>query len=190
MSRTLTICPARSGGVGSDPTVATVSSVKRNPCQSDTLSVSEYAIDPATWTATIAPISTARRRRNGSNSPRSPGPSKLLKRLRRSCLSVTRAFSGCAGGFGDRGVGRGRVIGAENGRAGDEQAGPGGCDSAGGAGVDATVNLDAPGADHLAEAADLVGRVGDEGLAAPARVDRHAEEDVGVVHRLAHGGYG
>ena len=32
---------------------------------------------------------------------------------------------------------------------------------------------------------DLVGRVGDEGLASPAGVDGHAEEDVGVVDRLA-----
>src|SRR3954453_9441937 len=137
-------------------------------------------MDPATWTATIAQSSTARRRRNGSNSPRSPGPSKLGKRLRRSCLSVTGAPSGCAGGFGDRGVGRGRVIGPEDGRAGDEQAGPGGRDPAGGAGVEAAVHLAAPGPAHLAEAADLVGRVGDEGLTAPSPVDGHAEEDVGV----------
>jgi hypothetical protein len=43
----LVIWPARSGGSGADPTVATVSRVKRKPCHSETFSVSEYAMLPA-----------------------------------------------------------------------------------------------------------------------------------------------
>src|SRR5829696_10272741 len=122
---------------------------------------------PATWIATIRMIRAARRRRKGSNSPRSR-------------LSSARSLR-------DRGVGGAGVIGAEDRRARDEQARTGGRHASGSAGIDAAVDLDGAGANHRLDAADLVWRVGDEGLAAPARVDRHAEEDIGVVDRLADG---
>src|SRR5215218_10391184 len=195
--RTLTICPGRSGGSGAEPTVATVSRVKRKPCQSETSSVSEYAIAPATWIATISRARTASRRRNGSNSPRSrpAGPSKLLKRLRRACrpragLSPPEpSLSGSAGRLRDRRISGPRVVRTEDGGACDEQPRTRLRDAAGGRWIDAAVDLDRAGTYDLAHPADLVGRVGDEGLSSPAGVDGHAEKDVGVVDGLADGRY-
>ena len=122
---------------------------------------------PAIWIATIRTIRIASRFRNGSSSDRSRRRKQRPRPPRSRCRRP-------AGIVGRRRRRTRRRTGSRRRRRRLRRF-P----------VDAAVDLDRPGAHHLAQAPDLVGRVGDEGLAAPAGVDRHAEKDVGVVHGLA-----
>src|SRR5215210_8748772 len=125
---------------------------------------------PTASTPAISPTSVARRRRNALSSPSARGTEKA------GTVDLVRARR-----LGDGTVGGTRIAAAEDRRAGDVEGGPGLGDATYRPGVDAAVHFDRRLSDDLAQPPDLVRRPGDEGLSAPAGVDRHAEDDVGVV---------
>src|SRR4051812_47502416 len=83
-----------------------------------------------------------------------------------------------AGGLGDGAIGGGRIGRAEDGRAGDEEARA----RLGGAGcrvdVDSAVDLDRRLGQELLELLDLALGALDPALAAPSRVDGHAQHQI------------